>query len=304
MKNIKNITIIGLGLLGGSIGRAIKSYLPHIVITGYDAVPSTMEQAKEIGFIDHGESQLEDCAQHADIVVIAAPIGVFAQIAEKIIPNMPAGAILTDTASVKEAIIETVQPFIALNPAIHFIPAHPIAGTEKSGVHAGFDTLFQNRMCVLTPLANTDQYAIKCLQQFWQAIGCQKPQIMTPKHHDLVFAIVSHIPHLIAYNIVGTANNLEKISEQEVVRYAASGFRDFTRLASSDPTIWRDVFLNNREAVLEMLGRFIEDLTDLQRAIRYGDGDALFNLFSETRDIRQKIIDAGQETPTDNFGRK
>ncbi|MFT6072104.1 MAG: cyclohexadieny/prephenate dehydrogenase [Alphaproteobacteria bacterium] len=301
---INTIAIIGLGLLGGSIGRAIKEYIPHLHIIGYDNHKASIDRALDIGFIDQAADTLQNAVTQADLVMIAAPLGVFADIAQNIIPNMKQGAILTDTGSVKEAVINAVMPFLSLNPHIHFVPAHPIAGTEKSGVDSGFAALFQNRMLVITPLPNTHQVAIDHVQNFWQSIGCQKPQLMTPKHHDLVFAIVSHIPHLIAYNIVGTANHLEQVSEQEVVRYAASGFRDFTRLASSDPTIWRDVFLNNREAVLEMLGRFTEDLVNLQRAIRYGDGDALFNLFSETRDIRQKIIEAGQESAPDNFGRK
>jgi cyclohexadieny/prephenate dehydrogenase len=300
---IKHISIIGLGLIGGSIGRAVKQFIPHVQITGFDSSPETVERAYNIGFIDYFCNEITASVLEADLVIIAAPLGVFAQIAEQIIPNMKKGAILTDTGSVKQAVIDAIQPFLPLNPEIFFIPAHPIAGTEKSGVEAGFSTLFQNRMLVITPFEDTPQEIIDEFQTFWQLIGCQKPQIMSPKHHDLVFAIVSHIPHLIAYNIVGTANHLEQVSEQEVIRYAASGFRDFTRLASSDPRIWRDVFLNNREAVLEMLGRFSEDLTRLQRAIRYGDGQTLFDLFSETRDVRKKIIEAGQETASDNFGR-
>ncbi len=299
---IKHLTIIGLGLLGGSIGRAVKKYAPNIQVTGFDNNSDTVKRALEIGFIDDAKMTVSDTVKNADMVIIATPLGVFPQVASEIIPHMKAGAILTDTGSVKGAVISMITPLLSLNPQIDFVPAHPIAGTEKSGVEAGFADLFQNRMFVITPLDNTNPKAIKTVQDFWQLLGSSS-SIMTPQHHDMVFAIVSHIPHLIAFNIVGTANHLETVSEQEVIHYAASGFRDFTRLASSDPVVWRDVFLNNREAVLEMLGRFIEDLFDIQRAIRYKDGEKLEALFTKTRDIRKKIIDAGQESPKDNFGR-
>jgi cyclohexadieny/prephenate dehydrogenase len=299
---IKNITIIGLGLLGGSVGRAVKKYAPHIHVTGFDTNADSVKRALELGFIDKAHATVADCVQNADMVMIATPLGVFADVALDIIPNMKANAILTDTGSVKGAVINMIMPLLVHNPDIYFVPAHPIAGTEKSGVDAGFADLFQNRMLVITPLDDTNEQAIELVKEFWGLLGCQS-QTMTAEHHDMVFAIVSHIPHLIAYNIVGTANHLETVSEKEVIRYAASGFRDFTRLASSDPIVWRDVFLNNREAVLEMLGRFIEDLSDVQRAIRYQDGDALEALFTKTRDIRKKIIEAGQESPKENFGR-
>ncbi len=299
---INTIAIIGLGLLGGSVGRAVKKYASDIHITGYDSTAGSMKRAFEIGFIDDTALTIADAVKNADMVIIATPLGVFADVAKDIIPNMKNNAILTDTGSVKGAVIDMITPLLSLNPNIHFIPAHPIAGTEKSGVEAGFADLFQNRMLVITPLEDSNETAVESVKAFWHSLGCNT-QMMTPKHHDMVFAIVSHIPHLIAYNIVGTANHLETVSEQEVIRYSASGFRDFTRLASSDPVVWRDVFLNNREAVLEMLGRFIEDLSDVQRAIRYQDGDKLLELFTKTRDIRKKIIDAGQENAQDNFGR-
>ena len=299
---IKNITIIGLGLLGGSVGRAVKKYAPHIHVTGFDTNLSSVKRALELGFIDTQYNTVNDAVKNADMVIIATPLGVFGCVASAIIPNMKKNAILTDTGSVKGAVIDMITPLLSLNPHIHFVPAHPIAGTEKSGVDAGFADLFQNRMLVITPLDDTNPQAIKIVTDFWDLLGARS-QTMTPQHHDMVFAIVSHIPHLIAYNIVGTANHLETVSEQEVIRYAASGFRDFTRLASSDPVVWRDVFLNNRDAVLEMLGRFIEDLSDVQRAIRYKDGDALEALFTKTRDIRKKIIEAGQESAKENFGR-
>lgn len=298
----QHIALIGLGLLGGSIGRAVKKYLPDVTISGFDSDLESIQKAYQIGFIDHQATSLYDVVQDADLVILATPLSTFSKIASDIIPYMKKGAVLTDTGSVKQSVIDMIQPALGLNPNIHFVPSHPIAGTEKSGVDAGFAELFQNRMTVLTPLEGTDQKIIDDISEFWEKIG-SKVQFMTPDHHDMVFAIVSHIPHLIAYNIVGTANHLEQVSEQEVIRYSASGFRDFTRLASSDPTVWRDVFLNNREAVLEMLGRFIEDLFDLQRAIRYEDGDKIFDLFSKTRDIRDKIIAAGQESDQENFGR-
>jgi cyclohexadieny/prephenate dehydrogenase len=299
---IKHIAIIGLGLLGGSVGRAVKKYASDIFITGFDSNPQSVKRALELGFIDKTALRIGDCVSQADMVIIATPLGVFADVAKDIIPNMKPHAILSDTGSVKAAVIDMITPLLSLNPHIHFVPAHPIAGTEKSGVEAGFADLFQNRMFVITPLDETNPQAIDAVKSFWEKLGTRFAS-MTPSHHDMVFAIVSHIPHLIAYNIVGTANHLETVSEQEVIRYAASGFRDFTRLASSDPVVWRDVFLNNREAVLEMLGRFIEDLSDVQRAIRYKDGEALEVLFTKTRDIRKKIIEAGQESPKDNFGR-
>lgn len=299
---INNIAIIGLGLLGGSVGRAVKKYASSIHITGYDSNRDSINRALDIGFIDDTAETIQDAVKNADMVIIATPLGVFADVATDIIPTMKDNAILTDTGSVKGAVIDMIAPLLSLNPKIHFVPAHPIAGTEKSGVDSGFADLFQNRMLVITPLEDSHDMAVDAVKEFWESLGCHT-QMMNHAHHDMVFAIVSHIPHLIAYNIVGTANHLETVSQQEVIRYAASGFRDFTRLASSDPVVWRDVFLNNRDAVLEMLGRFIEDLSDVQRAIRYKDGDALLELFTKTRDIRKKIIDAGQESPKDNFGR-
>ncbi len=213
---------------------------------------------------------------------------------------MRPGAILTDVGSVKEVVLKDVSPHVP--QGVHFIPGHPIAGTEQSGPEAGFAELFDGRWCILTPVPGTDEGALARLKEFWRRCGSDV-DIMDPKHHDLVLAITSHVPHLIAYNIVGTAADLETVTQSEVIKYSASGFRDFTRIAASDPTMWRDVFLNNREAVLEILGRFNEDLAALQRAVRWGDGDALFNLFTRTRAIRRSIIEAGQDTPAPNFGR-
>ena len=232
--------------------------------------------------------------------MICVPIGAFKAVGEVIAPRLKSGAILSDVGSVKQAAFTQIEPL--LPESIHFIPGHPVAGTEFSGPEAGFAELFENRWCILTPKPDADKEALSLLSDFWTRMG-SKVEIMDAEHHDLVLAITSHVPHLIAYNIVGTASDLEEVTQSEVIKYSAGGFRDFTRIAASDPTMWRDVFLNNKEAVLEMLGRFMEDLTALQRAIRWGDGDALFSHFTRTRAIRKSIIEAGQETPQPDFGR-
>jgi len=232
--------------------------------------------------------------------VLATPVGTYAALAALMAPYLKPGAILTDVGSVKGQVLKEVGPHVP--PGVHFIPGHPVAGTEQSGPEAGFAELFDGRWCILTPPPGMDPAAIETLKLFWQRCGSDV-EIMDAKHHDLVLAITSHVPHLIAYNIVGTAADMETVIQSEVIKFSASGFRDFTRIAASDPTMWRDIFLNNREAVLEMLGRFNEDLAALQRAVRWGDGDALFNLFTRTRAIRRSIIAAGQDTPAPNFGR-
>jgi cyclohexadieny/prephenate dehydrogenase len=245
-------------------------------------------------------AELAPAVEGADCVVLATPIGTYATLAPLIAPHLKQGAILTDVGSVKAVVVKDVGPHMP--PGVHFIPGHPVAGTEQSGPEAGFAELFDGRWCILTPVPGTDPQALETLKNFWHRCGSDV-EIMDAKHHDLVLAITSHVPHLIAYNIVGTADDLETVTQSEVIKYSASGFRDFTRIAASDPTMWRDIFLNNREAVLEMLGRFNEDLAALQRAVRWGDGDALFNLFTRTRAIRRSIIEAGQDTPAPNFGR-
>jgi cyclohexadieny/prephenate dehydrogenase len=237
----------------------------------------------------------------ADLVVLCAPVGAYGEIAKEMAPHLKMGAIISDVGSVKTAVVRDVGPFVP--EGVHFVPAHPISGTEQSGPEAGFAELFDGRWCILTPPPGTDPAAVETMKTFWRRLGSEV-EAMDPKHHDLVLAITSHVPHLIAYNIVGTADDLEAVTQSEVIKYSAGGFRDFTRIAASDPTMWRDVFLNNREAVLEVLGRFSEDLSALQRAIRWGDGDALFNLFTRTRAIRRSIIDAGQDTAAANFGRQ
>ncbi len=235
------------------------------------------------------------------LVILCTPVGTFSALAAEIAPHLKKGAILTDAGSVKTAVIRDVGPHVPEH--VHFIPGHPIAGTEFSGPESGFAELFDDRWTILTPLPDADEAAVAKLKAWWEACGSMV-EIMTPEHHDLVLAVTSHVPHLIAYNIVGTVSDLERVTEKEVIKFSASGFRDFTRIAASDPIMWRDIFMNNKEAVLEILGRFTEDLAALQRAIRWGDGDALFDLFTRTRAIRRGIIDAGQETPAPDFGRK
>jgi cyclohexadieny/prephenate dehydrogenase len=294
------VALIGVGLIGSSMARAMRRAGVAGHIAGYAHTPEIVERARKANFADTMHSELAVCVQDADLVVLAAPVGAFAQVAKNIAPHLRKGAIISDTGSVKETVLRDVSPHIPAG--VHLIPAHPIAGTEQSGPEAGFAELFDGRWAILTPPDGADAEAVAKLKAFWEALGSQV-EIMEAKHHDLVLAITSHLPHLIAYNIVGTANHLEQVTKGEVIKYSAGGFRDFTRIAASDPTMWRDVFLNNREAVLEMLGRFSEDLTDLQRAIRYGDGDFLFDLFTRTRAIRRGIVDAGQDSAAPNFGR-
>ncbi|MCV6601420.1 MAG: prephenate/arogenate dehydrogenase family protein, partial [Cohaesibacter sp.] len=250
-----------------------------------------------------GDSYHQDiiaCVRDADLVIVCTPVGVCEAIAKSIADHLKDGAIVTDVGSVKGSIVKQMAPYLPEH--VHFIPGHPIAGTENSGPDAGFAELFIGRWCILTPADSVDRDAVSRLQAFWEILG-SNVELMDANHHDQVLAITSHLPHLIAYNIVGTASDLEMVRNSEVIKYSAGGFRDFTRLAASDPTMWRDVFLHNKEAALEMLGRFTEDLTALQRAIRWGDGDALFELFSRTRSIRRSIIDAGQEIEAPDFGR-
>ena len=257
-------------------------------------------RATKIGFCDHVHDDIIAAVKDAQLVILCTPVGAYKSVAEIIAPHLVKGAILSDVGSVKGAVVRDVGSFVPAG--VHFIPAHPIAGTEFSGPEAGFATLFDGRWAILTPLPGADTQAVARLRGFWEGLGSQVDE-MEPGHHDLVLAITSHLPHLIAYNIVGTAHDLEAVTEGEVIKYSASGFRDFTRIAASDPTMWRDVFLNNREAVLEVLGRFNEDLSQLQRAVREGNGDALFEAFSRTRAIRCAIIDIGQESAAPNFGR-
>jgi len=294
------VAIVGVGLLGSSIAHAARRGKATAHIAGYDSSAEARATAKAIGFADSLHETIEGAVRDADLVILATPVGTFGEIAKVIAPHLKPGAIVSDTGSVKGAVVRDVAPHVP--KGVHFIPAHPIAGTERSGPEAGFAELFDGRWCILTPPEGSDGAAIAKLKAFWEALG-SKVDVMDAQHHDLVLAITSHVPHLIAYNIVGTVDDLEQVTEGEVIKYSAGGFRDFTRIAASDPTMWRDVFLNNKEAVLEVLGRFSEDLFALQRAIRWGDGDALFNLFTRTRAIRRGIVDAGQDSAEPNFGR-
>jgi cyclohexadieny/prephenate dehydrogenase len=294
------IALIGIGLIGSSIALAVRrgGLAGHIAVQSRRQV--TVDAAQRLGLGDSYTIDPVQAVTDADLVIACVPVGAFAAVAQAIAPALAPGTIVTDVGSVKRSVISQMQPHLPEN--VHFVPSHPVAGTEQSGPEAGLAGLFDNRWCILTPPAGTDPKAIERVQEFWQALGMHV-EFMDAEHHDLVLAITSHIPHLIAYNIVGTANDVEAVTRSEVMKYAAGGFRDFTRIAASDPTMWRDVFLHNKDAVLEMLGRFSEDLTALQRAIRWGDGETLFNLFSRTRDIRRDIIEAGQETDVPDFGR-
>ena len=297
------VALIGIGLIGSSMAHAMRRANLAGHIAGYAKRPQTLARAKAVGFAHSLHDDVKSAVENADLVVLAAPVGAFHDGARAALvgPHLKKGAILTDVGSVKSAVVRDVGPHVP--SGVHFIPGHPIAGTEQSGPEAGFAELFDGRWCILTPPPGTDEDAVALLSDFWRKLGSDV-EIMEPKHHDLVLAITSHVPHLIAYNIVGTAADLEAVTQSEVIKFSAGGFRDFTRIAASDPTMWRDVFLNNREAVLEMLGRFNEDLSALARAIRWGDGDALHALFTRTRAIRRSIIAAGQDTEAPDFGRK
>ena len=296
----EKIALIGLGLIGSSICHASKrvNIAGHIV--GHARSARTRQTALDLGFIDAAAASPEAAASDADLVILCTPVGVCGKLAKQIAAHLKPGAILSDVGSVKQAVISQVAPHVP--DGVHFIPGHPIAGTEDSGPQAGFAELFDDRWCILTPLPETDNAAVGRLTQFWQALG-SKVETMPPDHHDMVLAITSHLPHLIAFNIVDTARDLEHVHAAEIFKFAAGGFRDFTRIAASDPVMWRDVFLHNRDAVLDMLGRFQEDLSTLSRAIRCGDGKTLEEKFSHTRDIRRGIIAAGQEIDAPDFGR-
>jgi len=296
----EKMALIGVGLIGSSIARAARRGGLVGEITCSARTYDTRRIALELGLVDHAYEQAKDAVKEADLIILCSPVGTYGAITEEIAPFLKPGAIVTDVGSVKQTVVDLIEPHIP--DGINFVAGHPVAGSEKSGPAAGYAELFENRWCILTPSEKSTEAAVEKLSAFWTALG-SNVELMDPKHHDLVLAITSHVPHLIAYNIVGTADDLEEVTRSEVIKYSAGGFRDFTRIAASDPTMWRDVFLTNKEAVLEMLGRFSEDLTALQRAIRWGDGDALFETFSRTRAIRRQIIDAGQETAEPDFGR-
>ncbi|PZO67942.1 MAG: prephenate/arogenate dehydrogenase family protein [Pelagerythrobacter marensis] len=297
--SFERVVLIGLGLLGGSIGLAMREALPGTVTIGYDADPATRARAQQRGLTQSVVESAAEAVVGADLVILCVPVGAMASVAAEIAPALREDAIISDVGSAKGTVARALA---AALPGHQIIPAHPVAGTERSGPDAGFAELFRRRWCILTPGPEVAPASLARLTAFWEALGA-RVEVMEADHHDLVLAVTSHIPHLIAYTIVGTASDLEQVTESEVIKYSAGGFRDFTRIAASDPTMWRDVFLANRGAVLEMLGRFTEDLTALQRAIRNGDGDALFDLFTRTRAIRRQVIEQGQDDARPDFGR-
>jgi cyclohexadieny/prephenate dehydrogenase len=294
------LALIGVGLIGSSIARAARAQQVVRAITATARSAATRRRVAELGLADQVAETNAEAVEGADLIIVCVPVGACGAIAAEIGPCLAAGATVSDVGSVKGSVIRDMMPH--LPGSTHFVPAHPVAGTEYSGPDAGFAELFVDRWCILTPPADADKEAVERLAAFWRALGANV-EIMTAKHHDLVLAVTSHLPHLIAYTIVGTADELSQVTRSEVLQYSAGGFRDFTRIAASDPTMWRDVFLANKDAVLEMLGRFNEDVSALTRAIRRGDGETLFRHFSRTRAIRKGIVAMGQDSPAPDFGR-
>jgi len=295
----QKLALVGMGLIGSSLARAARAHHAVERIAALDASPSVLARVRELRIADEADGDAAGALRDADLVILCTPVGALGAVAREIAPYLQRGAILSDVGSVKGSVVAQVAPHVP--PGVRFVPAHPLAGTEFSGPDAGFATLFHNRWCLLTPLAGEDE-AVEALAEFWKRLGA-RVETMTTEHHDLALAITSHLPHLIAYNIVGTADHLEKVTESEVIKFSASGFRDFTRIAASDPTMWRDVFLHNKAAVLEMLARFNADLSALQGLIERGDGDGLFDLFTRTRAIRRSVVEQGQDTAAPDFGR-
>ena len=295
-----HIALIGLGLIASSIGLALKKKFNDIKITGYSRTKATRDEARKVGFCEVFDDY-EGCVKHADLIILCVPVGAMSETIKRVIPFLSVSAVVSDVGSVKESVILDVEKNLPKN--IFFVPAHPLAGTENSGPSSGFATLFENRWCILTPSGKVPKKIIKQVRFFWENLGSNVVE-MDAKHHDLVLSVTSHAPHLIAFTMVGVADEFSKVTKSEVINYSAAGFRDFTRLAASDPVMWRDVFLNNKDAALEILGRFTEELFILQKAIRKEDGEYLLNYFERTRKIRRSIIDAGQDTAEANFGRK
>ena len=293
------VTIIGIGLIGSSIARAVRANMPTVRLTGYDADPAVRATADALQLFDDVADSSGAAVIDADLVILCVPVGAMGAAAAGFAADLPTDAVVSDVGSCKAEVVRALSEAL---PGATIVPAHPVAGTERSGPEAGFATLFNKRWCILTPPEEADPLAVERVAEFWRRLGADV-EMMAPDHHDRVLAITSHLPHLIAYTIVGTASDMEEVTRSEVIKYSAGGFRDFTRIAASDPTMWRDVFLTNREAVLEMLQRFSEDLSALQRAIRWGKGDELFDLFSKTRAIRRGIIEQGQDDPAPDFGR-
>ena len=296
----KRITLIGLGLIASSIALSAKEKWKQIEINGYDICPKARKTARKIRLCDVKDN-LNEAVKGAKLVILCVPVGQIPGIMKSLKGEITSETIITDVGSVKLSLIESLEPILKEKMDL-FVPGHPVAGTEKSGPESGFAGLFEGRWCILTPLELTDPKAVMKVKTFWSSLG-MNIKIMTPEHHDLVLAVTSHAPHLIAYTMVGVVNDLETVTESEIINYSAAGFRDFTRIAASDPTMWRDIFLNNKKAHLEVLGRFTEELFSLQRAIRREDGDYLLKYFERTRDIRKSIVEAGQDTKTPDFGR-
>jgi cyclohexadieny/prephenate dehydrogenase len=295
------VALIGLGLIASSMFWAIKRGGLAGEVTGYARSQTTRDTAREIGLCDRVCDTVADAVEGADLVVLCVPVGAMGSVAAEMAASLQSGAIISDVGSVKRAVIDAVQPHLPED--VHFVPAHPLAGTEHSGPESGFAELYDNRWCIIVPAdKDTSPEAVAKLRALWEGMGANVDQ-MDADHHDLVLAVTSHAPHLIAYTMVGVADDLRRVTDSEVIKYSAAGFRDFTRIAASDPTMWRDVFLNNKDATLEILGRFTEELFALQRAIRTGDGDHLFDYFTHTRAIRRGIIEAGQDTEAPDFGR-
>lgn len=297
--SFERVALIGLGLIGGSIAWAARRLSERPEIVGYARSAETRDTARRLGFCDRVEDSAAAAVAGADLVILCVPVGAMRAVAAEIGPALAKGAVVSDVGSVKGAVVEALS---GLPGHAHLVPAHPLAGTEHSGPESGFADLFDNRFTIITPVEGQDEAAKDRLAAFWRSLGANVDE-MPVERHDLVLAVTSHTPHLIAYTMVGVADDMRRVAKQEVIKYSAAGFRDFTRIAASDPTMWRDVFLNNKDAVLEMLGRFSEDLTELQRAIRFGDGDTLYRLFEKSRAIRRGVIEAGQDTAAPDFGR-
>lgn len=296
----ERVALIGLGLIAGSMSLAARRAGVVNEVTGYARTKDTRETARRIGLVDRVCDSAAEAVKEADLVVLCVPVGAMGAVAKEIAPHLKPGATVSDVGSVKQSVVDAVAPHLPDN--VHFVPGHPMAGTEHSGPESGFAELFDNRWTLIVPQEGVDESAVARLVEFWQALGANTER-MEVEHHDLVCAVVSHIPHVIAYTMVGVADDFSRVSEQEVIKFSAAGFRDFTRIAASDPTMWRDVFLNNKKATLEILGRFTEELFALQRAIRVGDGAHLIDYFTHTRNIRRGIIEAGQDTDAPDFGR-
>ena len=293
------VAVIGLGLIGSSVTRGIRHAMPTVRVIGYDADPAVRARAIELDIADDIADTAGAAVIDADLVILCVPVGAMQAVAADIADSLAPGVVVSDVGSVKATVAAELG---AALPGVTIIPAHPVAGTEHSGPDAGFATLFRNRWCIITPIDDAHDADVERLKEFWTRLGANV-EMMEVRHHDLVLAVTSHLPHLIAYTIVGTASDLEGVTESEVIKYSAGGFRDFTRIAASDPTMWRDVFLSNKDAVLDMLQRFTEDLTALQKAIRVGDGAQLFDHFTRTRAIRRSIIELGQDDDRPDFGR-